>query len=423
MDTNLLETSFRKFSYLLLVLCFLTINACHQHGEKLVISGAIEEPQNEIINTLVELINGQEHQHAILDIDEMATPNIDSMIAGVYDMMIIDNNATYHKDVTVMIPLYPQILHVLHKKSIKPNSIYELFENRKVYAGMNSSSSYKLVQDLLMDFQIDKSSVELVDALGLFDAEVIVLFSELISIQELVDLYDYEFYSLDDIDQLGLGTTAEAIAMHHPQFQPFILPSFIYGMRNKEPILTISNEAMLVCHRNLDENIVYNITKVIHENKQALFGISPLLNEAFDENYNISELMFPLHSGARNFLEREEPSWLEKYSGTIGILITLLIALMSGIFTLYNYRQLRKKDIIDTYYQQLLDIRNQMDSYLTPEQINEKIIYIKHLQNETMDLVIREKLSANESYLVYMKLAEMVTQELVEKEKNFLPNS
>jgi len=95
---------------------------------------------------------------------------------------------------------------------------------------------------------------------------------------------------------------------------------------------------------------------------------------------------------------------------------------MSGIFTLYNYRQLRKKDIIDTYYQQLIDIRNQMDSYISQEQIVERINYIKLLQNETMDLVIREKLSANESYLVYMKLAEMVSRELAEKKQKLSLN-
>lgn len=407
-----------KISFLLIGFSLSILLSCHQHGKRLVISGDIAEPQNEIINALVELINEQEHQHAILEVDELALPNIDSMIAGAYDMMIVDNNVSYHKDVTVMIPLYPQILHILYKKSFSPTSIYELLENKKVYAGTQSASSYKLVQEIMYDFRIDKGSVEFVDVLDLFDAEVIILFSELISLQELVDLAEYEFYSLGDIEQLGFGTTAEAIAMHHPQFQPFILPSYVYGSKNKEAILTISNEAMLVCHRNVDEDLVYNITKVIHENKQAMFGISPLLHEVFDRNYNVEELMFPLHPGARSFLDREKPSWVEKYSGTIGVLVTLLIAFMSGIFTLYNYRQLRKKDIIDTYYRQLIGIRNKMDSYDTSEQIKDRLDYIKSLQSETIDLVIREKLSANESYLVYMKLAQMIRQELVEKEKN-----
>lgn len=400
------------------ILSFLLLTSCHRHGVSLKIAGSIDEPKNEIVKTLVELINEKDHKHVELELVNAGTPHIDSLIKGVYDLMIVDNNIDFQNDVSVVIPLYSQILHILHKTDYQPQTIYDLLENKKVFAGQENTGSRKLVDDLIIDFQVDRKSIEFVDIIDLFNADVILLFTDLISFEELIDLSEYQFYSLDSTEKIGQGTLAEAISLRYPEFQPYILPSYVYGKKTSEPVLTVSNEAILICRNDVDQNLVYDVTKLINDHKQMLYAITPLLNQSFDENYNTENLVFPLHEGARGFLERDQPTILERYSGLFGILLTLLIAAMSGLFTLFNYREQKKKDIIDKYYAKLISIRHSISHFETQGEIDDQLLGIKHMQNETIDLVIEEKLSANESYLVFMKLVDIVVTELKQRQES-----
>ena len=392
--------------------------SCHDHGQVIRISEDIKEPKNELINTLEKLVNDDGQDHLKLEVVSNSIPHIDSLISGQYDLMVVDNNIKYDKDVSLLSPLYSQILHVLHKNNFQPSSIYDLLENKKIYAGEAGSGSHQLLLDLLEDLQIPARSVEILDVINLFDADVIILFTGLISIQELVDLEDYSFYSLDSADELGLGTIAEAISLRHPQFRPFILPSYIYGNRTREPILTISNQTILVCRTDEDPDMIYELSKLIYTKKQMLYKISPLLQQVFNNKNDVGNNILPLHEGARRFLERDKPGFIESNSGLIGIVITLLVAVMSSLYTYLNFRAIRKKNIIDLYFAKLIDIRTKINDLDSIEEVEQYLLQIKLMLNETIDLVIKEKLSANESYLVFMRLGDLVTAELKEKLKS-----
>ena len=396
--------------------------SCHYHGQRLRVSGDVEEPKNELVNILTKLVNEDEGEHINIEIVTNASPNLDSLVAGQYDLLIVDNNIKYHESVSALTSLYPEILHVLYKKNYKPSSVYELLENKKVYAGEPGSGSRKFLDDLIQDFNIGRSEVENVDIIDLFDADVIILFTGLITIKELLDLADYEFYSFGSADQLGLGTTAEAISLRHPEFKPYVLPRYIYGNVTKEPVLTLSNQALLVCRSDEDPTLIYELCRLIDNKKQIFYKISPLLQEVFTNEDDYESLIFPLHEGARRYIERDEPGFLEKHTGLIGILLTLLIGSMSGLYTVLNYRAIKKKNIIDKYYAHLIDIRERIDEQVSGEDIDEELSKIKDRQNETIALVIDEKLSANESYLVYMRLVDLVSKELKEKKKDLKKN-
>ena len=391
---------------------FLFLFSCKNKASSLLVAGDIEDPKNEIALTIAQLLNDDTGGQIRAELKAGASPSLDSLVNDVYQLMIVDNNVGYRSDVSAIAPLYPQILHILHRKYYEPSSFSELVSGKKIYAGTETSGSYRIMQDLIADFHIADNKVEFVDVFNLFDADVIISFTGLMSSDEFSDLQDFKFYSLDESKTIDSDESiVDAICLRHPEFKPYVLPRRIYGDFTPQPVITLSNEALLVCKRDLDDQLVYLISQSIHENKQMFSRISPLLYQGINEDYDIQSLSMSLHKGARNYLERDEPSVLEKNSNIIGIVLTVLFALVSGIYTLYNYRKIQKKDKIDVYYEQLVNLRLQITKLEKESEIKAIITRISAMQNETIGLVVDEKLSANDSFLVYLKLCDIVLKE------------
>ena len=231
---------------------------------------------------------------------------------------------------------------------------------------------------------------------------------------ELIDLQDYKFYSFDDPGQLGSGSIVEAICLRYPQFQTYIIPKFAYGDFTPEPVLTVSNEAILVCRKDLGVDFVYDIAKLIHENKQVFSTISPLLFHGISENYEVQNLSFTLHPGARRYINRYAPSFFERYAEIFGVLFSILLAVGTGAFTFYNFRKSRKKDKIDVYYISLTTLRQRIPNLKKELELEMLLSEVKNMQNETIDLVVKEKLNADESFLIFFHLSQLVIQEAKE---------
>ena len=391
---------------------FLLLLSCKDDKRTLVIAGDIEDPKNEIAKTIAELLNNNSNGTIKAELKSGMIPSLDSLVNDAYQLMIVDNNITYRPDVSAIAPLFPQILHILHRKGHKPKNFNELVSGKKLYAGSSDSGSFRITKDLIKDFHIDGSTVEFVDILNLFEADVIILFTGLMSSVEFTDLQDFEFYSLDKSKRLDSEESiVNAICLRHPEFKPYVLPRLIYGDFTPKAVITISNEAVLVCRKDLDEELVYDINQSIHQNKQMFSRISPLLFQGIKEDYDVQSLSFSLHKGARNYLERNEPSIFEKNSNLIEIFLTLLLALGSGVYSLYNYRKIKRKDKIDVYYQQLIDFRLQLSKLDDDTEIEAVLTKISSMQNETIGLIVNEKLGANDSFLVFLKLCEIVSKE------------
>lgn len=381
------------------------------HKHKLSIALETEEPKNAIISLLIPLLKTSSAEQIMIEVKDSEYAHIDSLKNGSVDIYITDNNASYDDQLRSVAPLFPEILHILYKKENEPQSLHELLEGKKVYCGVENSLEYNLCQKLIHDFKIITDGITFLTLENKTEADVIFEFSDLVSHLELQNLNDYKFYSLDDPEALGTGTIAEAISIRNPGLTPFIIPKFTYGGFAPNPILTLKSESILICREDLDQHMVYEISRLITENKQLFYSISPLMHKGFEYDFEKTNSLFPLHAGTKNFLDRNKPTFIQRNAETIGVIVTLLIGLISGLFTYTNYNKHKKKDKIDVYYEKLDRIRHGIAS-ASQAQIKDWIHEIRELESETIQLLVEEKLSANDSYLVFMRLVELIRREL-----------
>jgi TRAP-type uncharacterized transport system substrate-binding protein len=404
----------RRMRFVCYLLLFVLFVSCKE-TPVYTIASSVEEPQNTIARLIAKIINENTSDSIRISSGFGSLSNLDSVSKGVIDLAIVDNYITQREGVRAIYPIYPQILHVLHKKGMGAESFKDLIAGRKVFAGSKGSGSYRLLLKLLQELNIRMNDFEMLPTSRLFDADVIFTFTDIIGYAELRDLEGYEFFSFDHPENLGSGTFVEGVCLRYPQLKPFVIPKNLYGEYNQKSILTLSSDAVLVCGKNLGDEFVYNLAKVLNENRQKLSAISPLLYEGLRDDVDLQRLSFPVHQGARNFFERNEPTFIERYAELGGVIFSVFVALGSGLYTLNRIREQKKKDHIDEYYDKLMKMRKKVAYIHTRKDANALIDRVKDIQEITLQLVIEEKLLANESFSIFLTLTQIVLQEIKER--------
>ncbi len=383
------------------------------------IAGTVEEPQHEIIRTITDILNQSLRDSIHIKSSIGMAASLDSLEAGLVDFAIVDNLSDLTDNVRTIIPLYPQILHVLHRRSESYETIESLLVNNKIYAGAKGSGTYRFVRSLMRQYGLSARRVTFVSDLELFEADVIFSFTDLLSNDELRDLSDYELFSFDDVENYGKGSLVEGLCTIYPQFEPYILAKDVYGDYTKKPILTLRVGAVLVGNAQLPKEVVYDIVQALDENKQRINNINPLLYD-FSGVFDPANLNYKLHEGSRNYLNRYEPSFLEKYAEVFSVIISIFVALASAFFTITSWQRTKKKNKIDVYYQKIVRIRAEVEHLTDPPSANKLIKAIKNIQEETIELVVREKLLADETFSIFLNLSKLVTEEIKEKKSTLL---
>jgi len=379
------------------------------------ILGNIEDPQNQIAYTMAAVLNKDLQDSIIVNRGVGSIANLDSLEKGSADFGIVDNYSKYSDKVTSIAPLYPQVLHILHRKNMNPVSLKDLFSHHKVFAGLEGSGTKRFAEQLMADFGIDKDSIEFVSVYDFFQADVIFSFTDLLSQDELKDLYEYKLFSIDNVDNLGRGSLAESICTRYPQFEPYIIARNIYGDFAKNPVLTVKVDAVLVCRTALDNDLIYNVMKSLQENRQDIVSINPLLY-SFSADFDPGKLNFKLHPGARNYMERYQPTLLEKHADLLGVVISIFVALASALYSISQWQRAKKKNKIDVYYKRLMSLRKEIQqarSILDTSHLGKSL---RSIQEETIELVIKEKLLADESFSIFLNLSKITMAEIGLKE-------
>lgn len=406
-----------RSSFLVFIL-FLS-QGCLQKKDTYTILGNIEDPQNQIAVTISSVLNKHMSDSVLVIGGVGSLANLDSLEAGKADFGIVDNYSRFSDKVASVLPLYPQLLHILYKKEKSPKSLPELFTLGKIFAGIEGSGTRRFVDELMQDIGIKKSECTFVGIYDFFEADVIFAFTDLLTQDELRDLKGYHLYSIDDAANLGKGSLAEGICTRHPQFEPFIIAQDLYGSFTEHPILTIKVDAILVCRAALDPAFVYKTIQTLTEHNQDLKNINPLLYR-FTSDFDPRKLSFALHPGTREYLDRHEPSFFERYAELMGVMVTIMVALASMLYTIAQWQRQKRKNRIDVYYQKLISIRKMLHTTESTEDLIALKKQLEATQEETIDLVIREKLMADDTFIIFMNLSKIVSEEIDKKQLLFV---
>jgi TRAP transporter TAXI family solute receptor len=320
-------------------------------------------------------------------------------------------SATSHSEIRTVLPLYPQILFIIYDRRLQPTSLRNLIVGRKVALGSKKGGTAQLTHHLFESYGIFENEYTSVYTSykdntlsdSLLVSCTVTGFNNPI-IADMIKHKNGKIFSLDNVSLRGQGSSVEGFCMNYPRARAFIVPKNLFGSLPEEPVLSVAVDNVLLTRSDVDVEVVKRLVATLLEQRQQLANSNPLLT-SITENIDPGLLNFPLHKGVQMYLDRNEPSFFEKNAEVVSIGITIFAALYAGLNAFWRWNKQRKKDRIDEYYLHIIALDEQSAVMSDPMFRFMAIQEIEQLKKTAFDNLVREKLSADESFRIFIQLA------------------
>jgi TRAP-type uncharacterized transport system substrate-binding protein len=322
-------------------------------------------------------------------------------------------------NVRTLLPLFPDVLLILSRND-STSSIEHLFAHTKAAVILDKKEEMAVIERFLKKNSTSPENIGTIHATdtdaiteALNEYDVLILFASLDSknVRNILRSWHGTIFSLDDPSLMGKGSIVDGFCMAYPKAVPFIIPKGIYGQWPLKPVLTFAVYDVLVCHKDLDPHLAYDMVQSIYDHRQSLseenfeFGM-------LEDNMESHKFSFPLHEGAIKYMTRDQPTFWERESEVIGLLVSLLVLTGGGLTTLFKHFRQRKKDRVDIYYQKVLYVVNHSRNTYD---VAKKKIYLSELfviRNNAFEQLIGERLDANEAFTIFVSLLNGAIHEM-----------
>ena len=168
---------------------------------------------------------------------------------------------------------------------------------------------------------------------------------------------------------------------------------------------------LLVAREDLPDAVVYDLITEVLRLRPALSAAHPSLFHQLSDSYDTLNSTFVLHPGAIAYLERNEPDIYERYSGLAEVFVTMMIAVVSGFYAVVRIYNVRRKNRIDAFYKDAMEIRARGNS-TDPAQRRAAIADLRALQDHAFEMLTEEKVAADESFRIFITLVNDIMSDL-----------
>ena len=174
-------------------------------------------------------------------------------------------------------------------------------------------------------------------------------------------------FLLSFIDEAGLRgiklkflpiDQADAMKLKRPYLDPVAVVKGAFDGKlplPKESVVVPSLKRVLVAGAHVDEEAIYELVRVIFENRLDLLIRMPLSSRITNPRES-GVTGLGLHDGAARYFDRDQPSFLQENAEPMALVVTIFAMLISAMLALRRNLSTRAKNTGDKYNDQLLDI-------------------------------------------------------------------
>ncbi|MCH8249952.1 MAG: hypothetical protein IH913_10125 [Proteobacteria bacterium] len=393
----------RRFSLIILLFVLLNLGSCGPGQEELRLVSPFAPVDRAIADDLSGLLDASYSTRLIVTGSSLSgEAALDAVASGAADIALVSNSLPFRNDIATVMPLYPTVLHIAYRKGRDASTGSALLRGAKIYAGPEGSASRTIFARIVDRLQLDVSAYDYVTDLT-DHPDVVIVFAP-ISPELFLDYPDFRLFSI--------GSAVDAAVLLNPHFRPFVIPAGTYGETTAEAIVTIAVDKLLVTRNDLDSSVVYDLINDILRLRPALAAKRPGLFQQLSEDFDTSRSRFMLHAGTQAYLQRSAPTVYERYSGIAEVTVTLIVALGSALYAGIRIFKMRRKNRIDTFYTQTITLQRSVTDSTGSEELARVIKEVRSLQTTAFDLLVDEKLAADESFRIFITLSNDVMRQL-----------
>ncbi len=377
-----------------------------------------EEPGPRIAERLVTLLEREAGIAVEIVAGRGVLDHVEALTHGEADLAVVENSLPFEPRLSAVAPLYKGVLHVLYRSEAEAGSFAEVLRGARIYAGPADGVARKLLGWLAHHERIGPDEYEIIES-PFEEVDVYFSVGGILSDPSLRALRGYRLLGLGDADKSGAGSRVDALALRHPQLRPFVLPAGLYPELSHAAVLTVSVPSLLVARSDLPASTSYEIARVILEHATRLREISPLADPKMSDAAEMAGLSFPLHPGARRYLDRDKPSFAERYAEVIGLNLSGMIALVTALLAARRWRAQSRKDRLDDYYRRVLELRDALERAGSSSEVDQIAAQVRSVQGEAYALLIAEKVPADTAFVILQSLVTDVMREAAHRADRF----
>jgi len=401
--------------------CLALLSACDTGPHELRLVTPTEPVDASIVEEFSSLLDDEARVRIQLTVAPLSEETaLDAVASGEADLALVSNDLPFRSDIATVMPLYPTVLHIGRREGASSLPGLEMLRGATIFAGPEGSASRLMFERIAARMNLASDEYRYVS--GIDDApDIVIVYSpispeRITEIRDLrVDFPDFELSTMGAPQDIGTGSIIDAAVLMNPHFQPFVIPIGTYGPLTKEPIVTVAVDKILVTRSDLDSAVVYDLINEILRLRPALAAKRPGLFRRLSDDFDTSRSTFIVHAGTQAFLQRSEPTVYERYSGIAEVVATLIVALGSAAFAMVRIFRMRRKNRIDEFYTKTIALRRSVNDSTGAEELQQIIEEVRGLQTTAFDLLVDEKLAADESFRIFITLSNDVLQQLGEK--------
>ena len=393
----------RLIPFLLLLL----VTACDPWNEELrfhvlnhedIDGVALQEIFSQQAGITVTLANSQPGQSAL-----------NALQSEDIDLALVNRTRPFTTGIRAIMPVYKSVLHLLVSNELVPRGDSRSLAGKRIYIVNNSLAGRRLVEVIVERQNLSSGDYELLDEYQPGSTDLIIYLGPIDPGNPFWKESGYRLVDAAEDPEGDALLTRTGLSFLVPGMDLMEIPARTYPIAgNEKDVLTLSVDTLLVTRKDVSVELIYLLTKTLFEHKPRFMAIAPNLFSAINTNFDHMDLNFPLHPGARRYLERNEPSFLERYAETINMLVYVVFLLITGFLTVARWNAHRKKDRIDTFYTRAFAIRKQVQTGNCRE-LKKQLF---ELEDEAFASLINEKLAANESFRIFTDLLARIHSEI-----------
>lgn len=228
------------------------------------------------------------------------------------------------------------------------------------------------------------------------------------SVADLVQKYRGQLVAIEQ---------ANAMRIKYPAFQADEIPQGAYQGNPPVPatdLNTVGVERLLLANHTVPDRVIREITAIVNEHRQALTNqiqvesVKPLVASIRDPRQS-GEVDVPIHQGALNYYERNEPSFVQENADFLALLLTVALLGGSWLWEFKKWIERRKKDFADRYIEEAVHLMKEGDDPETKQRKLDQVF------REAATNLVEEKIS-QESFRTFNE-AYKTAREAIEREK------
>jgi TRAP transporter TAXI family solute receptor len=287
-------------------------------------------------------------------------------------LALVQSDTPVEPPVRAVALLFPEMFHLIARTDANITSFADL-RGKQVALMPEGSGSYALFWPLSEHYSLTPETITTLPMSpsaahqALLQGEVDALFRVITlgnpAVKELLLSGSVKLLPIDQIDALQLSL---------PYLAARTIPKGTYdGGRPipAEDLPVVAVNALLVAHQDLPAEVVTAITRTLYENRNELVNRYPKAAMIRLDSSG-EDLGLPLHEGARAFYNQDEPEFIVEYAEPIGLLFSVGVLAISGLWQFRMWWLGKQKNRADTYNLEILDLIDQIHHTKSLKELN-----------------------------------------------------